>query len=102
MNVDADKTDAESDKHTAAMNEQLRDDVASWRAGRHDGSDASVAVTSPAVRSPSAAPVARVRKAKAAATAVQPADTRKKPFGMSYDGMSQADYITYRISRGAR
>ena len=30
------------------------------------------------------------------------ASAQKKPFSMSYDGVTQADYITYMIARGTR
>jgi hypothetical protein len=32
----------------------------------------------------------------------QPATARSKPFSMSYDGMTEAQYIKYRLDRGAR
>jgi hypothetical protein len=45
---------------------------------------------------------ARMKRAKPAAPEVKSASTEKKPFGMSYDGTSRADYIKLMISRGAR
>jgi hypothetical protein len=92
-------TDAAADAPFDAMKDQLRDDVTSWRAERSEtAARESAELTVPVVKpAPKAAPRAR----KAAAPA-QPVDVKKKPFGMSYDGMSQADYITYMISRGAR
>lgn len=87
-----------------AMKDQLRKDVASWREGRADGSgrgatELSVAVT----RSIVPPTTAKMKRAKPVAAAVKPAaSTEKKPFGMSYDGTSRADYIKLMISRGAR
>jgi hypothetical protein len=87
-----------------AMKDQLRKDVASWREGRSDGSarhatELSVAVT----RSIVPPTTAKMRRSKpAAAPEPKAATSEKKPFGMSYDGTSRADYIKLMISRGAR
>ncbi|HEX3399289.1 MAG TPA: hypothetical protein VHT74_03070 [Acetobacteraceae bacterium] len=63
-----------------------------------DDNEASVPM-----RTQSAAePVKRAKRAKPAAAEAKPAGTVKKPFSMSYDGVTEADYITYMISRGAR
>jgi hypothetical protein len=43
-----------------------------------------------------------MKRAKPVAPAAKPATAEKKPFGMSYDGTSRADYIKLMISRGAR
>jgi hypothetical protein len=46
---------------------------------------------------------AKMKRAKPAATEPRPAPAAgKKPFGMSYDGTSRAEYIKLMISRGAR
>jgi hypothetical protein len=84
-----------------ALKDQLRKDVASWREGRADGSsrqatELSVAVTRSIVP-PTTAKMKRAKPAEA-----KPVSTEKKPFGMSYDGTSRADYIKLMISRGAR
>ena len=92
--------ETEADVQSDAMKDQLRKDVASWREGRSDGSTARVAELSVAVAKPVAAP--RARRAKPAPAAPEAATAKKKPFGMSYDGSSNADYINYMISRGAR
>jgi hypothetical protein len=98
---DDDEREAEAELRSDAMSDQLRNDVSSWKAARseelHRGIPQAAPVTKPAPK-----PAARPRAAKPAAAAALPADEKKKPFGMSYDGMTQADYITYRISRGAR
>ncbi len=87
------------DQHADALKDQLKKDVASWREGRTDTSARQATELSVAVAKP--VPVQRVKRAKPAAPAT-PETTKKKPFGMSYDGSSPADYISYRISRGAR
>jgi hypothetical protein len=92
-----------ADDSADAMKDQLRKDVASWREGRADGStrdatELSVAVT----RSIVPPTTARMKRAKPSVAEAKPASTEKKPFGMSYDGTSRADYIKLMISRGAR
>jgi hypothetical protein len=91
---------AETDIQSDAMKDRLRKDVASWREGRTDGSPAKAAELSVAVAKPVPAP--RPKRAKPVPDAAVPEPARKKPFGMSYDGSSNADYINYMISRGAR
>jgi hypothetical protein len=91
------------DGEADAMKDQLRKDVASWREARSDGStrhatELSVAVT----RSIVPPTAAKMRRAKPAAPEVKSTTNEKKPFGMSYDGTSRADYIKLMISRGAR
>jgi hypothetical protein len=82
-----------------SMKDQLRKDVASWREGRADGSSRHATELSVAVAKPAPAP--RAKRAKPVAAIAVP-DAKKKPFGMSYDGSTNADYINYMISRGAR
>jgi hypothetical protein len=89
------------DAHADALKEQLRKDVASWREGRADAPQRGATELSVAVAKP--VPVQRVKRAKPAVAPVAQAEpAKKKPFGMSYDGSTPADYISYRISRGAR
>jgi len=98
-----DNSAIDADTRSEALNDKLRNDASSWMAARSDSNPRESAERSIAVvRAPAAKPTTRARHTKAAPAATQPADVKKKPFGMSYDGMSQADYITYMISRGAR
>ncbi len=95
--------DTDADKQASAMKDQLRKDVASWSAGRTDVSARQVAEVSGQIAKPPALqPAKRVRRTKVDPPAAKPASTGKKPFSMSYDGVSEADYITYMIARGAR
>ena len=92
-----------SDHATDAMKDQLRKDVASWREGRSDtparhATDLSVAVARSIVPPTNA----QMKRAKPAPVETKPTATGKKPFGMSYDGTSRADYIKLMMSRGAR
>jgi hypothetical protein len=92
--------ETEANQQSDAMKDQLRKDVASWREGRAEGSPREGAELSVAVAKPIPAP--RAKRAKPAATPAEPETGKKKPFGMSYDGSTNADYINYMISRGAR
>jgi hypothetical protein len=93
-----------ADGHAAdTLNEQLRKDVASWREGRVDGSARQATELSVAVARTIVPPTtAKMKRAKPAAAQSPAASAEKKPFGMSYDGTSRADYIKLMISRGAR
>jgi hypothetical protein len=101
--------DREAGKQADAMKVQLRKDVASWSAARsatysRDTADASVPVPPVPVppEPPAAKPATRAKRMKPAAIdAAKPADTARKPFRMSYDGVTEADYISYIIERGA-
>lgn len=93
----------QADDAADAMKDQLRKDVASWREGRADGSSRGATELSVAVTRSIVPPTtARMKRAKPAAAELKPTSSEKKPFGMSYDGTSRADYIKLMISRGAR
>ncbi len=100
--VSQDQIDSETEVLAEAMKDQLRNDVTSWKAARSEETARRADISVPVVKPVPVKSTSRVRQTKAVNVAVQPVDDRKKPFGMSYDGMSQADYITYMISRGAR
>ncbi|MGD0106601.1 MAG: hypothetical protein ABSC06_21565 [Rhodopila sp.] len=103
MSTAPDDEPVQADDAADAMKDQLQKDVASWREGRSDGSSRSATDLSVAVARSIVPPTtARMKRARPAASEVKPATTEKKPFGMSYDGTSRADYIKLMISRGAR
>jgi hypothetical protein len=99
-----DHPDGETDRQADAMKVQLKKDVASWsaeRPGALAGQAAELSV--PAASQPSLQPAKRVKRTPPLPTDGDKAATAtKKPFTMSYDGVSEADYITYMIARGAR
>jgi len=95
-------SDEDADIQTAAMGDHLRSDVKSWLVTRSEGSARqSAEFTVPQVKQSTPA-ATRAKPAKSLQPAAKSPDVKKKPFSMSYDGVSDADYITYRISRGAR
>jgi hypothetical protein len=101
---DQDDLERQADKQANGIKDQLRKEVAKWNAARDDaaGSLAAEPSAPAAPRAPSRAAKPTTR-AKAAATAKQKnAVAPKKPFSMSYDGVTDAQHIKYMIARGAR
>jgi hypothetical protein len=95
--------DQGADRQADAMKAQLRKDVASWSKARNETPEQLiVAPSAQPARQPSLLSAAKPRKSKRAASAVQTAALSTKPFSMSYDGGTTADYIQYMIDRGAR
>ncbi len=81
---------------------QLKQDVRSWTARDNDATDRAADAT--LVQAARAAKAATVRKrAKPAEKPVAaPESTKGRPFSMSYEGVTNAQYIASRIARGAR
>jgi hypothetical protein len=94
--------DADQAEHdTAAMNEKIRNEVSHWRDGRfadsaQQATDLSVAVARSIVP-PKTAKIKRPKQAEAPVAADQ--SEAKKPFSMSYSGMSRAEYVRYMADR---
>jgi hypothetical protein len=104
MSTAPDDEPAQVDEAADALKDQLQKDVASWREGRSEGSAQAATALSVAAARPIVPPTnARMKRATPAApTAKRETAEKNKPFGMSYDGTSRADYIKLMISRGAR
>ena len=83
---------------------KLQQDARSWTARENDASDraADAAAELSAKQVKAAATVARKRTKAAPKAAVKVEDTKGRPFSMSYEGVSNAQYIAGRIARGAR
>lgn len=95
--------DGDVDSQSASLTDQLRKDVASWSAARSGRSARETAERGvPVTRQPALPPVRRAPPSSPASPQVKPASSGKKPFGMSYDGVTETDYITYMLARGAR
>jgi hypothetical protein len=71
-------------------------------ASDEDEPDGAAEIQADATKDQSPQQAKRVRRASAAKRKVAEVSGAKKPFSMSYDGVTQADYITYMITRGAR
>lgn len=103
MSTAPDDVPTQADDAADALKDQLQKDVASWREGRSEGSARGAATLSVAVARSTVPPtIAQMKRTKQAAPEAKRVTTEKKPFGMSYDGTSRADYIKLMISRGAR
>jgi hypothetical protein len=102
--TDDSRSNGDSEDEAAAMKDQLRKDAASWSAARSEGTARQTAeFAAPVASQPAPQPAKRVKRpAKPAETGTKPDAGAKKPFRMSYDGVANADYITYMITRGAR
>jgi hypothetical protein len=100
---EADHPDGEADRQADAT-VWLRNEVAAWSAGRSGASARHAAEGSmPAASQPSLQPARRVKRSAPVPPIANKATTApKKPFTMSYDGVTEAEYITYMIARGAR
>lgn len=91
------------DQDADSMKDQLQKDVASWREGRNDSDGRGATELNVAVRRSIVPPTnARMRRAKPSAPDAKIESGQNKPFGMSYDGTSRAEYIKLMIARGAR
>jgi len=90
--------DKDPDRSGKSMHEQLRKEAASWSSSR---SDAAVR-SADELRVPAIPPAVRRSGKAKAAPEEKPVAVAKKPFSMSYDGVTTREHIAYRISRGAR
>ncbi len=90
--------DANTDRFAA----KLQQDVRSWSARDNDASDRAADATLAAAAKAAKAATAR-KRAKPVVKAEAPVESTKgRPFSMSYEGVSNAQYLAGRIARGAR
>jgi hypothetical protein len=98
-----DEEDREAEQKAASLKDQLSKDVAAWSKGRREQSAEHAAeLRQPVIKRPSPHRASRTKKPNASPPAVKPGGARSKPFSMSYDGMTQAEYIQYLLDRGSR
>ena len=89
---------AETDRFAA----KLQQDARSWTARENDAMDRAADATLALAAKAAKAATAR-KRTKAAPKAAAPAEPVKgRPFSMSYEGVSNAQYLAGRIARGAR
>ncbi len=92
-----DDKDEAADLDMARMKQQLHKDVASWSTGRSEDTARQTTEMTVAAANPVAAKP--VRRAKPAATEAPGATTApKKPFAMSYAGVTSAQHINHMIA----
>ncbi len=93
----------EAERQAASMKDQLSKEVASWsKERRQQSSEAVVGPLRPVNQERSPRPAGESRKSKAPPLAGKAASARSKPFSMSYDGMTHAEYTQYLLDRGSR
>jgi hypothetical protein len=100
-------SEQDADRQADGMKAQLRKDVDSWTSARRGASPphlpGQIAKPSlPVGRPASPRLTAGQRTSSAAPPDAKRADTRSKPFSMSYGGETTDHYIEYMISRGAK
>jgi hypothetical protein len=101
--VEKDEEGLETERQTTSMQDQLRKEVASWsKERRHQSSETVVAPSQPVVQHHSPRSATKPKNPRASSLQGAPASARSKPFSMSYDGMTQAEYIQYLRDRGLR
>lgn len=99
-----DEEQREANRQSDAMKAQLRKDVDSWSRARSEPSaERHAEESASAPRAPSLPiPVDGAKKTRTPRPAAKDSLSPKKPFSMSYDGVSSAEYIQYMIDRGSR
>lgn len=99
-----DEGEREADRQADAMKAQLRKDVNSWSKARSEPSTALIAETDTSVarKPPSSPPASKAKKAAIPKPAPTEVPVSKKPFSMSYGGVTAAEYIQYMLDRGLR
>jgi hypothetical protein len=99
LSIEAAQDEEADTKRFAA---QLQKDARSWSTREDSGERAAEATLAVAAKAARAA-VPRKRRAAAAPAAAAPAaNTKSKPFTMSYEGQTTSQYLASRLARGAR
>ena len=93
---------AAQDDNTDRFAAKLQQDVRSWSARDNDAADRAADATLAAAAKAAKAATARKRTKTAPKVAVPVETTKGRPFSMSYEGVSNAQYLAGRIARGAR
>ncbi len=81
---------------------RLQQDVRSWTARDNDAADRAADATLAAAAKAAKAATTRKRAKPAAKVAAPVENTKGRPFSMSYEGVTNAQYLAGRIARGAR
>jgi hypothetical protein len=92
----------DSAANTARFAAQLKQDVRSWSARENDATDRAADATLAMAAKQAKATTVRKRSKPAAKPAVVAEPQKGRPFSMSYEGVSNAQYLAGRIARGAR
>jgi hypothetical protein len=106
MNAETEEAaiDTTASDNTDRFAAQLQQDVRSWSARENDAADraADATLAQAAKAAKTATTRKRVAKPAAPAAPAEATGTKSRPFSMSYEGVSNAQYLAGRIARGAR
>jgi hypothetical protein len=98
-----DQEGREAERQATSMKDQLSKEVASWsKERRQPSSETIVGVAQPVIQRRSPRPAGESKKPRAPSVAGKAPGAGSKPFSMSYDGMTQAEYTQYLLDRGSR
>jgi hypothetical protein len=97
--VEKDEGDSEDESQATSMRDQLSKEVAFWsKVRRRQADEAVIPPAQPSVPRRAPAPAA---KSKNPPPSQPSASQQSKPFSMSYDGMTQAQYVKYLRDRNS-
>ena len=107
MSEDADAAKAqearEADRRVNSMQDQLSREAASWSKDRRERvSEPVIQPSPPVIERSSVRPTRGSKDTSAPSVAAKGRGTGSKPFSMSYDGMTQAEYMRHLLERGSR
>lgn len=98
-----DEESIETERQATSMQKQLSKEVASWSQDRrHQPGETGTVSSQPVAQRRPRGLTGEAKKASASPVAAKPVEKRSKPFGMSYGGMTQAEYGQYLRDRGLR
>ena len=106
----SDENKSEAERKATLMKDRLSKEVASWskerrqqpRERRQPPDEAAVEQLRPVIQQRSPRQAGEPKKSSAPPRAAKVGSARSKPFSMSFDGMSQAEYTKYLLNRGSR
>ena len=98
-----DQEACEAERKVNSMQDQLSREAAPWSKDRRGRANEPVVQPSPPVIQPRSVRSTRGSKETSAPSVVAKGrGTGSKPFSMSYDGMTQAEYMRHLLERGSR
>lgn len=98
-----DENEPDADKQAAAMKDALDKQVAAWSKQRVDTTgETGTSLGQPATTRQARRNSETAKKTAAAPAAAKPVVANARPFSMSYDGQTQADYLKNRLDRKSR
>jgi hypothetical protein len=92
-----------AESEATSMRVQLSKEVATWaKERRQQSGETAVAPKQAVPERNSRRPTGASKKSKVSSLTGKPAVAPSRPFSMSYDGLTQAEYIQYLLDRGSR